>query len=73
MVLSEASILLIPLGLNYSQTAIAQQQQEEEEDQQQWLFVIQYSINIPITIVPAVVLLAKAFGSKKKRKENANW
>jgi hypothetical protein len=41
MVLSEASILLIPLGLNYGQTAIAQQQQqqqqeeEEEEDKQQ--------------------------------------
>ncbi|MGB6629557.1 MAG: hypothetical protein WBE61_15630 [Nitrososphaeraceae archaeon] len=35
MVLSEASILLIPLGLNYSQTAIAQQQQQQQEDQQQ--------------------------------------
>ncbi|MGB8036022.1 MAG: hypothetical protein WCF03_19570 [Nitrososphaeraceae archaeon] len=31
MVLSEASILLIPLGLNYSQTAIAQQQQEDQQ------------------------------------------
>jgi hypothetical protein len=33
MVLSEASILLILLGLNYSQTAIAQQQEEEDKQQ----------------------------------------
>jgi uncharacterized membrane protein len=36
------------------------------------LVSIQIASIFPVTIVPAVVLLAKAFGSKKKRKENAN-
>jgi hypothetical protein len=33
---------------------------------------IQVASIFPVTIVPAVVLLAKAFGSKKKRSENTN-
>ena len=36
------------------------------------LVSIQIASIFPVTIVPAVVLLAKAFDSKKKRKENAN-